>query len=265
LSDPLDVTYSVVLPSPDAPKSSLSSGPYERPQRIWLRYPGKEADITIYYTLDGSTPDLNSPLYTGDPVYLPGGRVTLKAIAVNSFGKTSNVMEVGYKINNVKIKDMYSEEDAFPGFKLLATTQDAFIQENGEPSSQETVTVEDIEGECHRLHYSWGYCTAASIGGQWLVVEVYETQDKFPAPRGTHIGNTEKEVTDSFRDMLQPSSQNGDRSLYFNGNSTGIVKLAQDNQKSIQYACFTLESNRIVLQYDLTNGVVTAISHKFAP
>lgn len=265
LSDPLDVTYSVVLPSPDAPKTSLAPNTYERQQRVWLRYAGKDTDITMYYTLDGATPDLNSPKYTGDPIYLPGGRVTLKAIAVNSFGKTSNVMEVGYKIKNVKFREMYSETDAFQGFKLLATTQDAFIQANGEPASQETVTIEDIEGECHKLIYSWGYCTVASINGQWLVVEVYETQDKFPAPRGTRIGNTEKEVTDSFRDMLQPNSQNGDRSLYFDGNNTGIIKLISENEKSIQYECYTLENNHIVLQYDLKNGSVTAITHKFAP
>jgi hypothetical protein len=264
-SDPLDVTYSVVLPSPDAPRSSLAPNTYEKQQRVWLRYPGKEADITIYYTLDGSTPDLNSPRYTGDPIYLPGGRVTLKAIAVNSFGKTSNVMEVGYKIKNVKFREMYSEADAFQGFKLLSTTQSAFIQANGEPTSQETMTISDIEGECKKLNYSWGYCIVAPINGQPLVVEVYETQDKFAAPRGTHIGNAEKEVTDNFRDMLQLNSQNGDRSLYYDGNNTGIIKLTSEDHKSIQYACYTLESNRIVLQYDLTNGVVTAISHKFMP
>ncbi len=265
LSDPLDVTYSVVLPSPDAPRAGLAPNTYERQQRVWLRYPGKESNITMYYTLDGSTPDLNSPRYTGDPILLPGGRVTLKAIAVNSYGKTSNVMEVGYKINRVNFREMYSETDTFQGFKLLETTQDVFIQANGQPSSQETVTVKNIEGECHKLNYSWGYCTVAYISGQWLVVEVYETQDKFAAPRGTRIGNAEKEVTGNFRDMLQPNSQNGDRSLYYDGNSTGIIKLTPENQKSIQYACYTLESNRIMLQYDLTNGVVTAISHKFAP
>lgn len=265
LSDPLDVTYSVVLPSPDAPKSSLAPNTYEKPQRVWLRYPGKDKDITMYYTLDGSTPDLNSPKYTGDPIYLPGGRVTLKAIAVNSFGKTSNVMEVGYKIKNVKTREMYSETDAFQGFKLLSTTQEAFVQANGQPSTRETVTIDKIEGECQKLNYDWGYCTVAPISGQMLVTEVYETQDKFAAPRGTHIGNTEKEVTDVFRDMNQLNSQNGDRSLYYDGNNTGIIKLVSENQKSIQYECFTLESNHVVLKYDLANGIVTAISHKFVP
>ncbi len=265
LSDPLDVTYTVVMPSPDAPKAGLPPDTYERQQRVWLRYPGKESDIVMYYTLDGKTPDLNSPRYTGDPIFLPGGKVTLKAIAVNEFGKTSNVMEVGYKINNVKYRLMYNEEDVFQEFKLLETTQEAFVKTNGEPRSQETVTINNITGECRKLIYDWGYCTVALIGDQWMVVEIYQTQDRFSAPRGTKIGMTEKDVTDSFRDMLQPNSQNGDRSLYFDGNSMGIIKLTSEKHKSIQYTRSTLENNIVILQYDLTDGVVTAISHRFAP
>ncbi len=265
LSDPLDVTYSIVLPSPDAPKASLAPNTYERQQRVWLRYTGKDKEITMYYTLDGKTPDLNSPRYTGDPIYLPGGKVTLKAIAVNQYGKTSNVMEVGYKINNVKYQMMYNEEDVIPGFKLLETTQEVFTQENGQPNSKEAVTVRNIEGECYKLNYGWGHCIVAFVDGKWLVVEVYQTQDKFTAPRNTRIGSTEKDVTDQFRDMRQPESQNGDRSLYFDEKGEGIVKLTPEKQKSIQYTRTTLEGYRIILQYDLTNGVVTAISHRYIP
>ena len=219
----------------------------------------------MYYTLDGSTPDLKSPRYTGDPIYLPGGRVTLKAIAVNQFGKSSNVMEVGYKIKNVKYVEMYSAQDVFQGFRLLETTREAFVKANGEPSSQESVTISKLEGECHKLTYSWGHCIVASIDGTWLVVEVSQKQDKFSAPRNTGIGLTEKDVTDKFRDMLQPPSQNGDRSLYYDGNSTGQIKLVSEKQKSIQYIYATLENNRFVLEYELTDGVVTAITHRFAP
>lgn len=264
-SDPLDVTYSIVMPSPDAPKATLASGTYEKPQHPRLRYPGKEKDITIYYTLDGSTPDLNSPRYTGEPIPLPSGRVTLKAIAVNGYGKSSNVMEVGYKIKSGKVQPVYDKDDVFEGFKLLETTREAFIQACGEPISSETVTFGNLEGECKKLAYEWGHCIVASINGQWLVVEVYQTQDRFAAPRKTQIGMSEKDITDKFRDMLQPNSQNGDRSLYYDDNDTGIIKYISENQKSIQYTCLTLEGNRVVLQYDLTDGVVTAIVHKYLP
>ncbi len=56
--------------------------------------------ITIYYTIDGSTHDEDSPLYTtGEKIKIPGGNVTLKAISVNGYGKSSTIKEVGYKFN----------------------------------------------------------------------------------------------------------------------------------------------------------------------
>jgi hypothetical protein len=52
---------------------------------------------TIYYTLDGSTPDVNSLIAVGN-VYLPtsGSTVTIKSIAI-SVDDTSSVLEVEYK------------------------------------------------------------------------------------------------------------------------------------------------------------------------
>ncbi len=264
-SDPLEVTYSVVLPSPDAPKAGLPPGTYERAQRVWLRYPGTEKDITLHYTIDGSTPDTNSPIYTGDPIPLPGGRVTLRAIAVNAKGKSSNVMEVGYKIQNVAFRMMYFQEDLFGEFKLLSTTMDAFIAQNGEPSSQETVTVSGIEGACHKLVYGWGYCITALEDGVFKVIEVHEEQNRFTAPRKTKIGMTEADVTNQFRDMGQANDQNGDRSLYYDGSSTGIILHVSQSQKTIKYACTTTESEKWVLEYGLTDGVVTSITHRFVP
>ena len=264
-SDPLDVTYIIALPSPDAPKASLAPGTYERAQRVWLRYPGKESDITMYYTLDGSIPDTNSPMYTGDPIYLPGGKVILRAVAVNSKGKVSNAMEVGYKINNVDYRLIYSEKDAINGFTLLSTTMEEFVQANGEPASREAATVQGIPDECQKLVYSWGHCVIAPISGSWRVVEIYQTQNKFGAPRNTSIGQSEQEVTNSFRDMRQPESKNGDRSLYLDGSDFGTVKRVSDNQKSIQYSCINVEGYQMLLQYDLNGGAVAAITSRFVP
>ena len=56
-------------------------------------------DITIYYTIDGSIPDEDSPVWDGETaIQLPGGYVTLRATAVNGYGKASNTLEVLYKI-----------------------------------------------------------------------------------------------------------------------------------------------------------------------
>jgi hypothetical protein len=65
--------------------------------------------------------------------------------------------------------------------------------------------------------------------------------------------------------MLQPESKNGDRSLYVDGSSRGIVKKVSDTQKSIVYTCADLESNIIQLQYDVAGGVVTAITTRYMP
>ena len=266
-SDPLDVTYNVVMPSPDAPKSGLAPGTYENKQRVWLRYPGKEKDITMHYTLDGTTPTVDSPLYTGDPIQLPGGRVTLKAIAVNSFGKVSNVMEVGYKIGKgpVPVQMMYNEEDIFSGFALLETTREAFLQANGEPDSREDVTIKNIPDPCQKLNYSWGHCIVGQLVGQWVVVEVYQTQDKFSAPRGTGVGAGETVVTGKFRDMLQPPNISGGRGLYYDGSNAGKILLNGDGTKSIIYTCATTKSDVYELRYDTKNGAVTAITSRYVP
>lgn len=262
-SDPLQVTYHVVMPSPDAPKASLAPNTYERQQRVRLRYPGKDK-VEMYYTIDGSIPDTNSPRYTGDPIYLPGGRVTLRAIAVNEKGKASNVMEVGYKIQNVPFRMMYSEEDVFTGFTLMKTTREEFLQKSGQPISQEAVIVEDINGECQKAVFDWGYAIFANLG-QWTVVEVHQTDEKFAPPRKTHIGSSVKEITDQFRDMGQPENADGSRSLYFDVKGLGIINLISDKQKEIMYTFTTVENAVWKLIYHVTGDTVTAITHTYVP
>ncbi|NLB91174.1 MAG: hypothetical protein GX786_08155, partial [Clostridiales bacterium] len=95
VSDPLEITYTISLPLPPAPKATLAPGTYERKQRVSLRHEDME-NVTIYYTIDGSQPTTNSPIYKGEPIELPGGRVFLRAMAVNEMGISSNTEEVGY-------------------------------------------------------------------------------------------------------------------------------------------------------------------------
>jgi hypothetical protein len=84
-AEPLEVT----LPSAD-----LESGAYLYPQQVTLTHESEDAEI--YYTLDGSTPDSSSALYT-ESIALPIGEVTLKAIAVVD-GESSEVLEKAYSI-----------------------------------------------------------------------------------------------------------------------------------------------------------------------
>lgn len=53
---------------------------------------------TIYYTVNGGTPDTSSNVYTS-PIFLESGYYTVKAIFVNSYGLVSDIVSQQYEIN----------------------------------------------------------------------------------------------------------------------------------------------------------------------
>lgn len=270
VSDPLNASYKVFLPSPQTPGYSLQPGTYERRQRIWLR-PGKEnekdTDITIYYTIDGSTPDADSPVWTGEPFYLPAGKVTLKAVAVNGNGKASNMLEVGYKFNfSPKPKDSYRVTDTANGLTLYATSREDFQAAYGKGDSMEEVYVEGFSDMCQRYQYSWGYATMAKTKKGWVLSELYFTTSQFSGPRSTGIGNSEDDVVGKFRDMGQVTSPSGNRGLYDNNYGTGKIYLNEDGTKLIRYIAYTADSHEWQLDYELsTSGTVKAIKMQYNP
>ncbi|WP_018750585.1 chitobiase/beta-hexosaminidase C-terminal domain-containing protein [Paenibacillus sanguinis] len=76
------------------PIADLDSGVYSSSQQVTLSHEKETA--RIYYTLDGSTPTVTSAVY-GEPIELPIGKTTLKAIAAAD-GQTSGVVEKNYVI-----------------------------------------------------------------------------------------------------------------------------------------------------------------------
>ncbi len=65
---------------------------------------------TIYYTVNGGTPDTSSAVYTS-PIFLESGYYTVKAIFVNSYGLVSDVISQQYEINvTVPAKPVISVE-----------------------------------------------------------------------------------------------------------------------------------------------------------
>ena len=52
---------------------------------------------TIYYTVNGGTPDTSSEVYTS-PIFLESGYYTVKAIFVNSYGLVSDIISQQYEI-----------------------------------------------------------------------------------------------------------------------------------------------------------------------
>lgn len=280
VSDPLNASYKVYMPSPQSPRSSLAPNTYKQRQRIWLK-PGlenektsktpegdKETDITIYYTIDGSTPDIDSPIYDGEPFYLPGGYVTLKAVAVNGYGKASNTLEILYKIEAKPWPlTAYSvTDDVVNGLKLYETTREQFQQVYGEGTGMEEIVMSGIDGTCQKYLYHWGHAVMAKVKSGWVLVELYFTDTTFKGPRSTAVGDTESYVVSRFRDMGQVESPSGNRGLYETDDGKGKIYLQEDGTKIIRYQADTADSHTWQLDYNLnTAGTVTSIDMLYIP
>ena len=271
VSDELTGTYKIIMPSPQKPSSSLAPNTYKQRQRIWLRL-GEEnkndTDITIYYTIDGSTPDADSPVYTGEPFWLPGGRVTLKAVAVNGYGKASNALEILYKIDTGPFPlDSYSTEDTANGLTLGVTTKEEFQEKYGTGESTEEVSLEGFDDPGEKITYSWGYAVMGKIQRTgWVLTELYFTSDQFSGPRETSIGDSEEEVVGQFRDMGQVESPSGNRGLYDNDTGKGKIYLMEDGTKEIRYETNTADGATWNLTYYVSKAdAVTAIDMLYEP
>ena len=268
VSDPFKGAYKVILPSPQSPKSSLAPNTYAKRQRVWLR-PGEEnkndTDITIYYTIDGSIPDADSPIYTGEPFYLPtGGYVTLKAVAVNSYGKVSNQLEVRYKIDcGPYPESSWTSQEGISDLSLYTTTVREFQEKYGKPLSTEEWWVTELNAFGEKHTYSWGYIIVGPKQKETVLVELFFTDKTFTAPRSTGIGDSEKEIVGKYRDMNQVESPSGNRGLYSNNNGTAKIWVVEDG-KEIRYTTPTAESHKWCLTYKLDkNGVCRSIHWYF--
>ncbi len=261
VSDEMVTNYTISSPVPVSPKLSLAPGTYETRQRVWLRYTGKDP-VTIYYTIDGQSPTPNSPIYMGDPILLPGGRVHVKAVAVNSYGKVSNEMDVELKIN-IDFKRFFNAADTYGNFELLTTTRDQFVRKNGDPVSEREIS-DPVALRCIQLDYSWGYARFMSTSAGYVIYDMQTDSSSFSGPRSTRCGMAESQVTEKFRDMGQPNDQNGDRSIYWDQNE-GFAKLYKltGSTARMDYVYYTEDSGRVILSYYLTDGIVTKIGIRY--
>ncbi len=272
VSDPLSATYTIFYPSPSAPYATLAPNTYNKPQTVSLRPGDNENDdntqLTMYYTIDGSLPDTNSPIFDGTPIQLPNGRVVLRAIAVNGYGKVSSTREVGYKINaKPYMMKMYNaEDDTFQSFTINRTQRAAFEKAFGAPKSEENVTYMHQAGEAKRLEYGWGSATFLLSGNQWLLVRVEMNSAISSGPRGVGIGSTEDEVVAAYKDMGQLPNQDGTRGLYYADPDIGKITLLEDGTRVVQYSCQTPENRNWCLQYVLDGQKrVVKINHFYQP
>lgn len=265
LSDEMNVKYTIRLPVPVAPRANVQPGEHARPFKVKLRNVGDDKDVRMFYTIDGTRPTVNSPEFTGDAIQLPVGRVKLRAIAVNKYGKTSNELLMDYKIKGTP-KKQFSADDKFDKFTLLKTTKDEFITTYGTPTAEETGTDALVAGTVTTLKYPWGEARFVLKDAGNLLFYVDTSDTGMTAPRKTKVGMSMKEVTDQFRDMGQLPSPNGDRGIYYNS-STGYAayQVLSDNalEGSLEY-CYldtgAVNPGTILMTYHIVEGRVQHIS-----
>ena len=91
---------------PSLPEVSLESGTYSEQKNVEIQTDNE--GISLYYTLDGTIPNMDSQKYT-NPIGLPIGESTLKVVAINEKGIASEVAEKSFNIEieeyEVEFKD----------------------------------------------------------------------------------------------------------------------------------------------------------------
>ena len=283
VSDPMIANYQIYLPTPLQPDSNLAPQTYTKRRTVSLR-PGKLSDedleknpgyaatlddpvaqtITIYYTIDGSQPDKDSPIWDGTPIQLgtTGGYVTLKALSVNGYGKQGNTLEVKYKFDvNPGHKKVYSVEDTIDDLKLGATTREAFRTKYGDGTGPQMITINTVEGECEQYTYSWGHAAFMKVKTGWVLAELYFTGN-FAGPRDTKIGMAEAKITGQFRDYGQVTGATGiKRGLYYeNEDKQAVISILPGGNKVIYYRTGTADGHVWQLEYNInTSGTCESI------
>ncbi len=268
VSDPLVVTYQVYYPTPSAPKANLAPNTYTSRKTVSLR-PGednKKDVLKYYYTIDGSTPTEESPVFDGTPIQLPTGRVKLKAVVVNEYGKMSSTCEIEYKFDcKPHPLDIYSEADKFGGFTINATTPEEFKEKFGEPTGTETTQYLFQSSEAEMMTYPWGNAIFMFTNSKWSLVWVEMNSEITSSPRGVGFGSSESDITAVFKDMGQLASPNGNRGLYYADPDIGQVVQNPDGTRMVRYSCKTLESKVWVVEYHLSGNRCTKIIHYYQP
>ena len=248
-SEQITANYTIIIPTPAAPKANYASGVYKKAPKVSLR-PGsedkKENDriVAIYYTLDGRQATTESTLFDPDnPIQLPIGKSRLRAIAVADNGKVSYEMNITYEVEG-NLKKMFGENDTFKNMELYKTGYKTFTKNWGAPQSYELLPKEqwyDPEMESYEAVYSWG--TARFViktqGGSPVLYALDTTNSKMTGPRSTKVGMSATDVLGKFQDLGQAALDDVGNRLLYNLNSGnykfGTYRCEADGNFAIHY------------------------------
>lgn len=270
MSDEMSVRYVVTLPQPPAPKANLAAKEYTGSRSVSLR--DMEDDKTdprkvsqLYYTIDGTPPSADSPRFTGEPIKLPTGRVLLRAIAINGYGKVSNELNVQYTIKNGTPKKYFNATDEFKGMPLMKTSYEAFTAKYGEPQRTEEIQDDAVTGITSRALYQWGEARFVVMDVGNMLYTLTTTDPSMTGPRGSHAGEDMESVTARFRDMGQLPNDRGDRGIYFNiadGYANYQAESDDPTTGTLRYVATLFDETAYthLLTYDIQAGKVHAIT-----
>ncbi|MBR5232284.1 MAG: chitobiase/beta-hexosaminidase C-terminal domain-containing protein [Clostridia bacterium] len=267
ISDEVTIKYTISLPSPGAPKARLAPGEYDRQQRVYLYAVdenGKQSTLekeklTVYYTIDGTVPNSDSPIYTNEGILLPGGRVKLRAVSVNEHGKVSNELLMEYRIN-VKFKNFFRDtEDQFKNFTVGKTTYEQFRKTYGAGEAEEIADSNVISGKAIKVTYDWGEARFVKDGEGLYYVRT--NASSMTGPRNSKVGMELDDLTALFRDMGQVANAKGNRSLYWD-EYTGAGKYWKETDElaRVEYTYLREDGGETLLTYRIKNGKVVEIS-----
>jgi len=248
-SEQIEANYTIIIPTPAAPKSNYASGVYKKAPKVSLR-PGSEDKkenekiVAIYYTLDGREATTESTLYDPEhPIQLPIGKSRLRAIAVHENGKISYEMNVTYEVQG-NLKNMFNSNDTFKNMELFRTGYNSFTKNWGKPQSYEPLPTEEWYGpdmESYEAVYSWGTArfTIKTSDGSPVLYALDTTNSKMTAPRTTRVGMSSEDVLGKFRDLGQAPLDDAGNRLLYNLNSGnyqfGTFRREADGKYAIHY------------------------------
>lgn len=265
ISDEVTFRYTVWFPVPSAPKSRLLTGVYDKPRRIYLymediKITGDTPyqEYTIYYTIDGTAPNSDAPIYTDEGFMLPVGDTTLRAVAVNQYGKVSNEYVGTYRVSGTNYAKVFNDtKDQFKTFTVGKSTYEDIKKHYG-AGREETVDAETLSGKALRVTYEWGTAWFTDVGQ--VLLGVSTTSPAMVGPRGAKVGMKADDAIALFRDRGQAANAKGNRSLYYN-TSSGYGKYWKDSETTahVEYVYWREDEATTTLIFYLENNAVTRI------
>ncbi len=100
--------YSIDYAAPEVPVISPEETSFSQSSKVMVTISNIASGATVYYTIDGSTPNEDSKVYDNKPFELPSGTITVNVLVKDSHGLTSRAT----KTYTVSYISKYNDSDA---------------------------------------------------------------------------------------------------------------------------------------------------------